>query len=117
MIRGIGIDIAETGRFAKMEERLLSRIFTPSELSRAPLRRAEYFASRFAAKEAFSKAMGTGLRGFSLSEVSVEEDDAGRPFLLLSGRAEKLAEGMRLHLSLSHEKSCAVAMVVAEDEE
>ena len=77
----------------------------------------EYFAARFAAKEAFAKALGTGIRGFSLTEVEVSSDDDGRPFLVFHGRAEKLAEGLRFHLSMSHERNAAVAVVVAEHEE
>ena len=114
MIRGIGVDIAATERFENMGERLLSRLFTEEEIKAAPASPAEYFASRFAAKEAFAKALGTGIRGFSLSEITVREDEHGKPYFFLTGRAEALASGFILHLSLSHEKGAAVAMVVAE---
>ena len=114
MIRGIGIDIAETGRFAKMEERLLSRIFTPSELSRAPLRRAEYFASRFAAKEALVKALGTGFRGIQPRDINIAEDELGRPYITLGGDKAHLLEGLSVLLSLSHERDYSVAMVVLD---
>ena len=117
MIRGIGVDIAATQRFEGMGERLLSRLFTEREIDNAPLRAAEYFAARFAAKEAFAKAMGTGIRGFSLTEIEIEEDENGKPGFVLHGRAEKLADGLVLHLSMSHEAEAAVAMVVAEDAE
>ena len=117
MIRGIGIEISDPRRFQGMEHSLLSRIFTEREISAAPVRSDEYFAARFAAKEAFAKAIGTGIRGFSLTEVEVSSDDDGRPFFIFHGRAEKLAAGLRFHLSMSHERNAAVAVVVAEHEE
>ncbi len=116
MIRGIGVDISSPERFEEMDERLLSRLFTKREIEKAPHRASEYYAARFAAKEAFAKAMGTGIKGFSLTEIEILEDDNGKPYFSLSGRAEKLAEGLRLHLSMSHEREAAVSMVVAEDE-
>ena len=82
---------------------------------KAPMRASEYYAARFAAKEAFSKALGTGINGFSLTEIEIAENEKGKPYFILSGRAEKLAEGLTLHLSMSHERDAAVAMVVAED--
>lgn len=115
MIRGIGVDISSPERFEGMGEKLLSRLFTPEELRKAPVRSSEYFAARFAAKEAFAKALGTGIKGFSLTEIEISEDENGKPFFILSGRAREKAEGLRFHLSMSHEKEAAVAMVVAED--
>ena len=114
MIRGIGIDISDPRRFQGMEHSLLSRIFTEREISAAPVRSDEYFAARFAAKEAFAKALGTGIRGFSLKEITVREDEMGKPYFFLEGRAKAAAEGLSLSLSLSHEREYAVAMVVAE---
>ena len=87
MIRGVGIDISDPQRFEDMGEAMLRRIFTEHEIDSAPRRRGEHFAARFAAKEAFAKALGTGIRGFSLTEIEVREDEAGRPYLSLSGRA------------------------------
>ena len=90
-----------------------------SHQSRRNARRARpaaHYAARFAAKEAFSKALGTGIKGFSLTEIEIREDDNGKPYFVLSGRAAKLAEGLSLHLSMSHEREEAVAMVVAEYE-
>ena len=115
MIRGIGVDISAPKRFEDMGERMLSRLFTEREIENAPLRSSEYYAARFAAKEAFAKAMGTGIRGFSLMDIEIVEDENGKPGFLLRGRAAELAAGMVLHLSLSHEREMAVAMVVAED--
>lgn len=122
MIRGIGVDITEVARFAVWcsDERLLSRFFHPQEL--ADCRRQERsiamaLAARFAAKEAFGKALGTGLRGFRLRDVQVVNDRLGKPFLTLHGRAKQVFEssgGGTIHLSLAHERENAVAMVVVE---
>jgi holo-[acyl-carrier protein] synthase len=79
---------------------------------------APYLAVRFAAKEAFLKALGTGLRyGMSWREIGVRRDDLGRPFLVLSGQAavEFNARGHhRLHLSCSHDGDYAFATVILE---
>ena len=112
MIRGIGVDICRCSRFEGKERRFLERIFSPEELSGSA--KCEYLASRFAAKEAFAKALGTGIRGFSLKEITVREDEMGKPYFFLEGRAKAAAEGLSLSLSLSHEREYAVAMVVAE---
>ena len=117
MIHGIGVDVALAPRFEEMEESLLEKIFTEKEIIAAPSsRQSEYFASRFAAKEAFSKALGTGIRGFSLRDIVVEEDEAGKPYLVLSGRAAEAAEGLVLNLSISHDGGICIAMVTAEYE-
>ena len=103
-----GIDLVEIGRIAKSMEnpRFLERVYSPEELellrSRAKadtplhlsLSAVNTAAANFCAKEAFAKAMGTGVRGFSLSEVSVLRDELGRPYLSLSGNAAKLAQCM-----------------------
>ena len=112
MIRGIGVDICRCSRFEGKERRFLERIFSPEEL--AVSRKNEYLASRFAAKEAFSKALGTGIKGFSLTEITVREDELGKPYFHLEGKASALASGLSFHLSISHEEEYAVAMVVAE---
>ena len=73
-------------------------------------------AANFAAKEAFSKALGTGVRGFELTEVEILRDDMGKPYFFLSGKARELAESKNLvfSVSLSHEKDKAIAFVVAQ---
>jgi len=69
-------------------------------------------AGMFAAKEAFSKVLGTGVRGFALREVQVAHDELGRPYLLLSGNAKNAARGMNLSLSITHTDLQATAVVV-----
>ena len=116
-----GVDAVEIGHVAKAMERpgFVRRFFSEEE--------QDYFASRrmapqtvaghFAAKEAFSKAMGTGIRGFELREVSVVHDEQGRPGYHLTGSAAELAAGWRLTLSISHTGDTAVAFAVAWREE
>lgn len=124
MIIGIGTDIARIERFeralARHGERLALRLLGELERERfvghpAP---AAFLAKRFAAKEAFVKALGTGLRlGMRWSEVQVANDALGRPSLQLSGRAHELAmaSGVRaMHLSISDEAPLAVAFVLLE---
>lgn len=124
MIIGIGVDIAEISRFERFVSEnnvaLLDRLFTQSEKQYCSARRlaAQHYALRFAAKEAFLKALGTGLRdGISWLDMEVVNDRLGKPVLELSGLAAghfAAAGGDRCHLSLSHDAGCAVAMVVLE---
>jgi holo-[acyl-carrier protein] synthase len=75
-------------------------------------------AARFAAKEAFGKALGTGLAGITLKDMAVLNSPTGAPRLFLSGSAQAAFDrsgASRIHLSLSHESECAWAMVVLED--
>ncbi|WP_253443491.1 holo-ACP synthase [Halomonas sp. Y3] len=124
MILGIGTDIARVARFEQAlerhGERLALRLLGELERERlaghpAP---AAYLAKRFAAKEAFVKALGTGLRlGMRWTEIQVTNDALGRPALRLSGKAQDLAEaaGVRAtHLSISDEDLLAVAFVILE---
>ncbi len=124
MIFGIGVDIVDTGRFERFvrenNQPLLERLFTPAEFAYcAPKKQcAIHYASRFAAKEAFLKALGTGLRdGLSWHDMEVVNDHLGKPSLRLAGKAAELYGEHHLkacHLSLSHDGSAAVAMVVLE---
>ena len=77
--------------------------------------RPETMAANFAAKEAFAKALGTGVRGFALGEVAVLRDSLGAPYFALSGRAKELAEGRgpAFSVSLTHTDELAAAFVVA----
>lgn len=119
-IVGIGVDVVDVGRFERSLERtpaLRARLFTPTELVReGEPRRIESLAARFAAKEAFIKAVG-GSTGISWHDMVVGADDQRAPSLLLSGGAAVLAESRsvtRVHLSLSHDAGIATAFVVAE---
>ncbi len=125
MIIGIGTDIVEIGRFQRHVDQpdssLLRRLFTDQERDYCRGRgvgAAACFAARFAAREAFLKALGTGLRdGISWHDMEVVNDRQGKPDLALSGKAGELFRemgGRRLFLSLSHDGGSAVAMVVLE---
>ena len=124
MIVGVGIDSVSIGRIAGLIEkygrRFLEKIFTEDEIAEGLGRRdsAQYFAARFAAREAFFKALGTGWgRGISLREVSVIREESGKPLLALSNRALEAAGAhgtSTTHLSLSHEAGTAQAIVILE---
>ncbi len=122
MILGIGVDIARNSRFALwLEDRQkLERFFHSEEiaycLEQGPGSAAS-LAARFAAREAFAKALGRGFRDFPLKDVWVSRDGQGRPNLNTAGKAREAANarGVKaIHLSLSHERDYAVAMVVIE---
>jgi holo-[acyl-carrier protein] synthase len=126
VIIGTGIDIVEIARFERFVQEnnlsLLQRLFTSREYAYCTARRfsAQHFALRFAAKESFLKALGTGLRdGINWLDIEVVNDARGKPVLELSGKAAEffLAKGGgKCHLSLSHDAGCAVAMVVLEEQ-
>jgi len=125
-VTGVGIDVVRVERFRRFlqEEKtaLLKRLFTPAEQDYARSKRdpAPHLAARFAAKESFSKAMGTGFReGLSWKEIEVVHDPLGKPELVLTGRAAEMVRERRissLQLSLSHDGDYATAVVVAERE-
>lgn len=122
MIIGLGIDIVEVSRLEKWlkDNRLLQRFFSEEEIEYVLSKEngaARSLAVRFAAKEAFGKALGTGLAGIKLKDIVVVNDRTGRPFLKVSGtalEALKKKGGAALHLSLSHEKTTAAAVVIIE---
>ncbi len=124
MIYGIGIDMVEISRIEKALERwgepFLKRVFTQAEIKYCHhgVRAASRFALRFAAKEAFSKALGSGFRnGLSLRHIEVVRGPNGRPHLSLHRRAKELCERHGIKnsfLSLSDNGLYAVAVVVLE---
>jgi holo-[acyl-carrier protein] synthase len=125
MIYGIGVDLVKVARVAAALERhgdrFLQRIFTPQEIAlcQGKVRAASMLAMRFAAKEAFSKALGVGLRqgGIRWREVEVVPDPRGKPEFLVTGRAAELcAEAgiTGMHLTLTDENDQALAVVVLE---
>lgn len=124
MIRGIGVDIVKVDRIEKAVERwgyrFLKRIFTPAEIERCQKRArpAQCLALRFAAKEAFAKALGLGMRkGLRWRDIEVVHDEFGKPDLLLHNQAQRLLEAVeasRTWLSLSDERESALAVVVLE---
>jgi holo-[acyl-carrier protein] synthase len=126
MIFGTGIDAIEVERIAQSIEtygdRFLRRIYSEEEIAYCNWRyhSNEHFAARFAAKEAFSKALGTGWRrGFIWKEVSIRNERSGRPVMYLyptmQERAKKLiGPEFRIHVSLTHTKAMAEATCLIE---
>lgn len=121
MILGVGTDIVETERIKKAieKERFLNRYFTEKEraLFQERKNKSQTIAAGFAAKEAVSKAIGTGFSGFSLEELEVLRDEKGKPYLNLLGRATEKAKELgieMIHISLSHSEKYAIAFAVAE---
>ncbi len=124
MILGVGIDVVHVERIRRWKniEGLYDRFFHPEELA-LTISRGEVgilsLAARFAAKEAFGKAIGSGLRHFALRDIAVLNDSHGKPFMMLTGAAEaafKELGGSRLVCSLSHERDNALAVVIIEGE-
>ena len=123
MILGIGIDHIEVERVKARindNEGLREKLFTPREIEYCESKKfaAQHYAARFAAKEAFFKAVGTGWRnGMAFDEVEITNDDLGRPDLVLHGRAGKTIrenEVTNIQVSLSHTKDFASAIVTLE---
>ena len=122
MITGIGIDVVYVKRMERWLEntRLLERFFHPDELNIAISRgsgAALSLAARFAAKEAFGKALGTGIFNLTLKNIAVVNTQNGKPELRLFKTALEAFENSganKVHISLTHEKDNAIAMIVLE---
>ena len=120
MIIGIGTDIIEIDRIEKAinnNKKCLSKMVTDHEIELVVERnmRIEVIAGNFAVKEAISKAIGTGIRGFSLIDIEVLRDDLGKPIAYLNNNVEKIINRKyRLNVSISHNKTSAVAFVILE---
>lgn len=126
MIFGIGIDTIEVERIARAIEtygdQFVRRIYSDEEIAycKDKPHAAEHFAARFAAKEAYAKAIGTGVRKYFIwKEVSVGRHPYGRPFIRLSERMQEVArrivkEETVIQLSITHTRSIAEAIVTIE---
>ncbi len=122
MIVGVGIDIVDVRRMKKSigKPGFINHAFTPAEIAYCSQKAysAEHYAARFAAKEAFFKAIGTGVAGdLDFTQVEITNDDNGKPNLALRDAAQSIAEKLeikQIHTSLSHEKDFATAIVILE---
>ena len=124
MIFGIGTDIADCNRvgsiYAKHGHHFVKNILTPAELERMAQIKdpKEFIAGRWAAKEAFSKALGTGMCAeCAFVEIEVLSDERGKPFVKLYAATAETAKRLgitRIHVSISHERELATAFVVLE---
>lgn len=125
MIYGIGHDLVETARIKsaieKLGDRFKNKVFTKTEqdyCEQYKLNDYLHYAARFAAKEAFSKAIGTGLSdGFKFTEIGVENQKSGQPKLVLTGSMHEKYGHLNIHITLSHSESNAVAVVILESNE
>ncbi len=126
MIIGVGIDIVEVDRMGRSlddKDGLLDEIFTSSEIEYCRKKRfpAEHFAARFCAKEALFKALGEGYRGgMSWREIEIQNDDSGKPQIVISGKVKRLADSLQvgsIFLSISHSRQYAIANVIVESKE
>ena len=120
MIVGIGNDIIEIERIEKAisKEGFKDKIYTQRELENIKKRgnRAENYAGVFSAKEAISKAIGTGVREFSLTDLEILNDDLGKPYVAVSEKLDKIIkskkEDYQIEISISHSKKYAIAMAI-----
>ena len=122
MILGTGIDIVMTKRFStwKNDDKILNRFFHPKEVEYIVSLKnnfEEAIAARFAAKEAFGKALGTGLKGINLKDICVKKDKNGKPYIEVFNSALEVFNAnkdAKIHLAISHEKEYAGALVILE---
>lgn len=130
MIIGVGIDMIDSRRIATTLERhqgrFISRVFTPLEIQRCEsrARKALQFAKIYAAKEAFLKAIGTGLaKGVQWKNIEISHYPSGQPYITVSGKALRILTALtpagssaRIHLSISDEDPYAIAYVTINTE-
>lgn len=126
MIIGVGIDIVDNERMRRnmKNTRFLARIFTPAELTyfRKKANAYQSIAASFAAKEAFFKALGTGIlsAGLAVRDIGIAREKGGRPYIEASGRVCAYIKKtfrvsqVRIHISITHEKAYSAAVAVIE---
>lgn len=130
MIFGIGTDIAKVSRFEKWVQNpeMISRFFNeceiyqiqnPADIQKKLHFLCEHYAVRFAAKEAFSKALGTGFAGLELGDFGIVKDERGKPAFFFGKKTRSILDNYcginwNVNVSLSHEKEYAVAFVTIE---
>ena len=120
MIVGIGNDIIEIERIEKAisKEGFKNKVYTQKELENIEKRgdRVETYAGIFSAKEAISKAIGTGVREFSLTDLEILNDDLGKPYVAVSEKLDKSIkdkkEDYQIEISISHSKKYATAVAI-----
>ena len=124
-ILGIGVDIVENKRLKKSikNKSFLSRLFTLFEIRISKLIKDKsiYFSKKFAAKESFSKALGTGFRnGLNFKDIEILNDDLGKPYFKLNNKTKKIisktlkVKNFDLFLSISDEKEYSIAFTIIQ---
>lgn len=122
MIRGIGNDIVEIARIEKAikNENFKKRVYTENEIEllekKGAVKVASY-AGRFSAKEAISKAMGTGVRGFNLIDIEILNDKFGKPLVVFKNELKEKMKNKKIELSISHSKEYATAVALILEKE
>lgn len=122
MIVGIGTDIIEIDRVKdamKRNSRFIEKLFNEEEIEylKSKNLNAESVAGRFAAKEAVSKCLGTGFRGFGFKDIIIKRDSIGKPYVELKEKAENIVKHYKTYnisLSISHSRENAIAYAVLE---
>lgn len=113
---GLGDDIIEISRIKKAIENLkfVQKIYTEKEIQMIVLKgnKAETYAGRFAAKEAVSKALGTGMRGIMFSDIEIINNEIGKPIVKFKNKIESYNEKYLVELSISHCKEYAVSTAI-----
>ena len=120
MIVGIGNDIIEIKRVEKAisKEGFIAKVYTQREIENIVKRgnRTETYAGIFSAKEAISKAIGTGVREFALTDLEILNDDLGKPYVIVSDKLNKIIqrkkENYQIEIAISHSKKYATAMAI-----
>ncbi len=121
---GIGMDCVEIKRISSTTvEKLIQRIAHEKDKKHAPDAKAknycQYWAARFAVKEAFSKALGTGVgKSIAFKDVGISKDKNQKPYLVFSGKLNLMLKKMGIknsHISITHTKTIAIAIVILEN--
>ena len=124
-ILGIGVDIVENKRFKKIikNKKLIKRLFTLSEIKNSSLikDKSSFFSKKFAAKESFSKALGTGFKkGLNFKDIEILNNNLGKPFFKLNNKLKKIilkklkVKNFELFLSISDEKEYSIAFTIIQ---
>ena len=123
---GIGVDIVDNNRIKPLikNKKFVNRIFSKKEItiSKKYLNKTNFFSKRFAAKESFAKALGTGFRNnLNLKDIEIINDKLGKPYYLISPKIKKLikkkkkTKNFQLFLSISDEKDYSVAFTIIQN--
>ena len=124
-ILGIGVDIVENKRFKKSikNKNLIKRLFSLSEIKNSKLikDKSTFFSKKFAAKESFSKALGTGFRrGLNFKDIEILNNNLGKPYFKLNNKIKKIisktlkVKNFDIFLSISDEKQYSIAFTIIQ---
>jgi holo-[acyl-carrier protein] synthase len=122
---GIGVDIIDNKRFKKLikDKKFINRIFSKKEISasKKKLNKINFFSNRFAAKESFAKALGTGFRNkLNFKDIEILNDKLGKPFYFINNKIKQIIKknkkiaNFELFLSISDEKDYSVAFTIIQ---